>query len=401
MKLLTITLYKLKMMFSDRLFFAAMIIIPLFITVSTGYALRYEKLNAVTIAVVDEDSSGYSQTLVDRLMKKEGFNVASTTRSKAYEMIKNNKVEAAFIIKKGFEEKIISGESKEVIDAVKSPASTSAGFIGEVIAGEVMRFRAENIAADWVAKQYRKLNKPVSDELLQEVIRYTDEQWEPRPLMTVDYREMEGDTPKEVERVSMPAATATSAGIIVVFIMLFVLFSSGWLIEERRNGTLKRLVSGPSALGFSFLGSILALMISGMLQILLFTLVDKLAFSVDLFPGGWSYLVFFAYLTAVISISMFLSSILKTPAQLQAGAPVFALLTGFAGGCFWNFIEMPGQIRSISMLTPQGWALEGINRLLVDPSNVLSITTPVLVLFSLSFVLLPVSYCVIKKSVRS
>jgi len=399
MKLLIITGYKLKMMLSDRLFFAAMVIIPLLITIASGYALRYEKSNVIPIAIVDEDNSGYSRTLVDRLAEKEGFKIESATGEKALEMLKGSKVEEVFIIKKGFEGKIVNGENQGIIDLIKSPSSFSADFVSEVVAGEVIRFITGNMAADWVVGQYEKNGKPVSDTLADEVISYTDMQWDPKPLMTINYQEMEGGAAKEVQRVYIPAATATSAGIIVVFIMFFVLFSSGWLIEERRNGTLKRLISGPDALIYSFFGNIFALIISGMLQVALFSVIDKLLFDVDIFTGILSYLVFFAYLLSVISISLFLSSILKTPAQLQAGAPVFVLLTGFAGGCFWNFVEVSDRLKVLSKLTPQGWALEGINRLLLYPGSLSVIALPVTVLLGISLILIPLSYIIIEKQV--
>ena len=401
MKLFIITYYKLKMMLSDRLFFAAMVIIPIFITIATGYALRYEKMNVIPVAIVDEDGTNYSRTLIERLQKKEGLRIEPVERIKAMEMLKDNKVESVFIIKEGFEGKISDGDNEGIIETVKSPSSFSTEFISEVVAGEVMRFISGNMAADWVEKEYKRLKKPIGHILRNEVMMDVDSQWEPKPLMTVDYKEMEGDSVIEVKRASLPAATATSAGIIVVFMMFYVLFSSGWLIEERRNGTLKRLVSGPDALGYSFAASVCALAVSGIFQAAVFSLIDKLAFGVDLFPGAWSYVVFGAYLLSVISISLFLSSVLKTPAQLQAGAPVFALLTGFAGGCFWNFVEVAKELRLIAMLTPQGWALEGINRLLLDPGDINSILLPAAVLLSISLVLLPLSYVIIQIQVRN
>jgi len=400
MKLFTVTFYKLKMMLRDRLFFASMVLIPLFITVATGYALRYEKLNVIPVAVVDEDGSDYSGTLLERLSGKKGIRIAAVSRKEALKMLEGNEVEEVFVIKKGFEEQIVNGNTKQIIDLVKSPSSYSADFVSEVAAGEVMRFIADNMAVDWVLNRYKRLNKPISKSLADEVFNYTDSQWEPKPLMTVEYRELEGNGLKAVEAASMPAATATSTGIIIVFIMFYVLFSSGWLIEEKMNGTLKRLVSGPGALGYSFGGSILALFLSGMLQVILFSAIDKLVFGVDLFPGMLSYIIFIAYLLSVISICLLLSSLLKTPAQLQAGAPVFALLTGFVGGCFWNFVEMPKNLKQLSLITPQGWALEGINKLVLSPGDISAIFLPTVVLITTTLILLPLSYIIIVGQVR-
>lgn len=104
---------------------------------------------------------------------------------------------------------------------------------------------------------------------------------------------------------------------------------------------------------------------------------------------------------SVIAISLFLSAVLKTPAQLQAGAPVFALLTGFAGGCFWNFVEVPDRIKKISMLTPEGWVLNAINKQLLSPYDVSAVTTSLFVLMGISLILIPASYCIIKNSIRS
>lgn len=400
MKLFTVTYYKLKMMLSDKFLIAAMVIIPLFITITTGYALRHEKLNTIPLAFVDEDGSAYSSLLIQRLKEKEGLQLHLSDRKKAVEMLKSNKVEAVFVIKEGFEERITLRENDGIIEMLKSPASYSSVFIQEVVAGEVIRFTSSQLAADWVARQYSRLKLPSDTKLKDEVISKVDAQWEPEPLMTVNYVELDNGIAKKTDRVYMPAATATSAGIIVVFIMLYVLFSSGWIIEERRNGTLKRLVSGPDALGYSFLGSVISLAISGTLQLLLFGSINKLVFKVDLFPGFWSYVIFGAYLFSVIGISMFLSAILRTPAQLQAGAPVFALLSGFAGGCFWNFVEVSEGLKRLSLFTPQGWALEGINRLLINSGDFGGILLSTAVLLSMALILLPLSYMIIKSSVE-
>lgn len=401
MKLLTITWYKLKMMLGDRLFFTAMVILPLFITIAAGYALRYEKLNIIPVAFVDEDKTASSAQLLERIGAKEGFRVLTADRAAAMAMLEGNKAEQVFIIKAGFEERVKSGDKKELIDIVTSPSSYSASFTSEVVAGEVMRLITGNMAADWVTDEYKKLGKAIDSGFRDEITAYNDSLWEPEPLMTIIYKEQQGKSINTVKSVSLPAATATSTGVIVAFMMFYILFSSGWLVEERTNGTVKRLAAGPRALLASYAGSVLALFIAGAIQILLFSLIDKLAFNVELFPGGFSYPVFLAYLLAVISISLFLSSILKTQAQLQAAAPVLALLTGFAGGCFWNFVEMPERIKLLSMFTPQGWILEGIKRLIADPADFAPVMTPVAVLFAISLILLPLSYIIIKRTVKT
>ena len=136
------------MMLADRLFFTAMIIIPVLITVSAGYALRYEKLNTIPVAVVDEDQSSSSVLLADRLKGREGITLFIVGGEEAEKMLENNEVEQVFVIRQGFGESLKRGESDGIIEMHSSPSSYSAGFTREVVAGEAIRLVMNSMAAN-------------------------------------------------------------------------------------------------------------------------------------------------------------------------------------------------------------------------------------------------------------
>ena len=103
-------------------------------------------------------------------------------------------------------------------------------------------------------------------------------------------------------------------------------------------------------------------------------------------------------LMAVVGGSIYpISSLLKTPAQMQAAAPVFALLTGFSGGCFRDFITITEKLEKLSMNTLQGWALKAVNSLLTDLPDFGGIALPNSVLLFISLILMPISYMIILK----
>jgi ABC-2 type transport system permease protein len=388
------------MMMGDRLFFSAMVIIPLLITVVAGYALKYEKLDVIAVAAVDEDNSGYSGLLLERLSGKEGIGLYITEHKSALELLERGKAEQVFIIKKGFEDAVKRGESKGLLELLSAPSSYSADFTREIVSGETIRLVTDNMAANSVEAQYGKLDIKQSGSFRNEVLAYTEALWEPEPLMTIDYKELRSGVVTKSEQQALPVSSASSAGLVTAFIMFYMLFGSNWLIEERMNGTIKRFGAGTGALAVSFWGGALALFAAGALQILLFSVVQKVFFGVALFSGPFSYLVLVAYLFAVTSTSMFLSSVLKTQAQLQAGAPVLALFTGFIGGCFWNFVAMPGKLAKLALLTPQGWALNGINSLLANSSDAAGAIIPILVLFFTALILMPSSYIIINMQLK-
>jgi len=394
-KLLNVTYYKFKMMMADRLFFASMIVIPLVIMLAAGYSLKHEKFSVIPVAVVDEDNTETSRLLIIRLSQKEGIGIFEVSREEGMEMIENGEAEQLFVINKGFEESIKKGDSRGLIDVVSSPSSYSEAFTREVVAGEALRLVTAEMAANTVEEHYRELGIKTDETFREEVTDYLDSLWEPEPLMTMEYRELKGNVVTEEEQKRLPVAQAASTGLIVAFIMFYMLFGSGWLLEERMNGTIMRLQSAKGALGISFGASILSLLAAGALQVFMFSAVLRIFFGITIFSGVNTVLVLLAYLLSVIGISLFLSSVLGTMAQLQAAAPVIALFTGFVGGCFWNFIEVPEEMRRLALLTPQGWALSGINAILADPANKLAALEPIGVLLLMALILLPLSYIIV------
>jgi hypothetical protein len=163
---------------------------------------------------------------------------------------------------------------------------------------------------------------------------------------------------------------------------------------------LKNLYVKVNALLLTYGANIISMFISGMLQIFIFACTIKLVFGVVLFTGILSYMVMAAYLLSVISISMLMSSVFRTSAQLQSAAPAFALITGFLGGCFWNFVNIPENMKALAALTPQGWALSAINRLIANPDAALGIQLELMVLLIIPLILLPLSYIIIRTGMR-
>lgn len=63
-------------------------------------------------------------------------------------------------------------------------------------------------------------------------------------------------------------------GGLLMFIMFFLMFGSGWIIEERENGTLKRLKTVKNGFVISFWASFFCLVISGVFQAAIFILIN-------------------------------------------------------------------------------------------------------------------------------
>ncbi|NMB96102.1 MAG: ABC transporter permease [Clostridiaceae bacterium] len=378
-KIITVFKYKLKILMSDKNFMLAMTIIPLILTIITGYALKFENENKIPVAICDLDGSDYSNVVIEMISNKDGFEVIITGEETALKMVKDYKVEAAYIIKEGFKEKLLEGNTNGIIEQISSPSSIASNMIGEIIGGEISRIILNITAADWVVSEYDKLkadNRIKSayeaidiNTLWQEAWDYTNSLWDSGPAMTIDYVETEksGNINNEsnTSDFSSGADSISSAafGMLTAFIMFLIMFNSSWLVEEKENGTLKRIISGPGAISALFTGNVLSLVFIGFMQIILFSLISTIIFRVNLFAQVENICIIIIYLFSVIALSLFISSFLKTRMQLQAGAPLFSIITGFIGGCFWNLPQMGGFVKTISLFTPQGLTLDLFNEL--------------------------------------
>ncbi len=93
----------------------------------------------VPIGWIDEDHTEFSQRLLKNV---EALNVVWVTFGDRDTLIANlqtGRLEGVFVIKKGFEETIKSGEYEGTLQLLRSPYSTAAGVISESVGGEALR----------------------------------------------------------------------------------------------------------------------------------------------------------------------------------------------------------------------------------------------------------------------
>ncbi len=394
--------FRLKLMLTDKALLAAILAAPLLLTLLLGGMQGYNKPKLIPVAVADQDKSDFSRLVIERLAAKEGLKVISSDEASARNMVQNYAAEAAFIIKKGFEAGILAGNADSSITIVKSPQSLAYGLIQDTLAGEVARISANTSAANWVSREFREYGLSIpgmSGDIWDSAWKYADSLWEPEPLLRLEYKEIQGSAVEEVKPVSLLQTVST--GMLLVFILLLAMFNSSWLIEEKSNSTLKRLIMVPGLLGKSFGANFVAVFLAACGQTALFEICTRLLFGPAPEPFGPKYLVISAYVFGAASFGMLLSAWARSLAQLQAAAAPLVLFTSFIGGCFWGFLDPPPLLRLLSLFTPQGWALHSLLGILAGTSSLREEMATAAVLVSTGIISLAVAYLGVGRSVRA
>lgn len=216
-----------------------------------------------------------------------------------------------------------------------------------------------------------------------------------------------GDGPPgaaEVERLAMLAAEASSepppivveqASTVVAQIdsrtyyaasmaIFFLFFTAQYgplsLLNERRQGTLARLVAAPIRPWAIVLGKSLGSFILGLAATAVLVVASTLVLGArwgD--PIGVALLVLGA-VVAASGITALVTTLARTEQQADGLNSIVAVSLGVLGGTFIPSFAAPEILSQLSLVTPHAWFLDGLNELAVPGSGIGAVLLPVGVL---------------------
>jgi ABC-2 type transport system permease protein len=164
---------------------------------------------------------------------------------------------------------------------------------------------------------------------------------------------------RDVAQGQMFAASMIGAGIISTsFVGLGVS-----VVADREDGTLKRLRGTPMPLASYFIGKIVLVFVSSLVEAALLLVVAMLRFDVELpstaekwFTFGW------VFVLGVISCSLIgvaLSSIAKSTRNAAGVLNLPYIVLQFLSGVFISTAALPESLRTVGSLFPLKWVCQG------------------------------------------
>lgn len=291
-----------------------------------------KKKNVFTlpITIIDLDQTSYSNLIIDRVAKKSTISIKNLSIEESFKQVSTGKLEAIYILQEGFMDQILKGNINEIIEIVKSPVSLSAEIIGELFSAEVMRLSSNVSAANDVARKYQAADK---DSLWKEAWELTDANWEPTPLITIDYHSTNQNLPKEgINTEIIQIKKNTSQILILTLLMFSILIATSSLLNEKNNGTLKRIKTSSTSLIIYILSVILSIVILHALGLLSITLLARPApIQLTDFLRHFVLYIIYMFWAAGLGVTIVLFS--KKMQHLLIIIPMIALLNGLL---LWN-----------------------------------------------------------------
>ncbi len=333
----------------DRSAIMIAVVVPFALAAIFSVTLSAVSDESVTFsyALVDEDRGELGRVFGDQVLgdlEREGL-VRLTRVDSVEEGRRLADVGAAttFVVPAGFTEAVAAGGAAEIRvigNADARIASQVARSIAEAFAGELDAVR---IAVATVLAEGSGDADPVA----------------------LARRAADVPSPVSVEDVSaarkeLETETFYAAGMAVFFLFFTVQFGISSLLDERREGTLSRLVAAPITRVSILAGKLLTSYALGVAAMAVLVVASSLLLGAQWgSPPGVALLVLAGVLAAT-GVMALVATVARTPEQAGYAGSVVALVLGMLGGSFFPVSQAGGAISTLSLLTPHAWFLRGL-----------------------------------------
>jgi ABC-2 type transport system permease protein len=250
----------------------------------------------------------------------------------------SGEVAATFVLPPGLSDAVHGGQAPPPIRVLGNVDST----IGAQVADSIAASFASRIGAIRLASE--ALHRPPPDSFASSA----------PPIALADL---------STKSRQLDVGTFYAAGMAVFFLFFTVQFGVSSLLEERRDGTLARMLVAPIPRGGVLAGKFLTSLALGVASMT--TLALATHFLLDAHwgsPVGVAALIVAGVLAATAVMAL-VATFARTPDQAGTWQAMVALVLGMLGGTFFPVAQAGGLLAGLSLATPQAWFLRGIENL--------------------------------------
>ena len=166
--------------------------------------------------------------------------------------------------------------------------------------------------------------------------------------------------------------------------MVFLFFGIGLgarsVLAERQEGTLARLQAAPVPFSQILAGKLLAMVALSLTSVLVVWATTTLLLGATWGDPGGVLVLTLAVVVAMGAIALLVTVIARTEAQADAATAGIGFALALLGGNFFPPGSLPSFMERLSLLTPNGWGLQGYGALAIDDKGIDAVWTPVLAL---------------------
>jgi len=327
------------------------IVLAIIISVAAAVLAQEKTQTGLLVAVISEDKGEFAQKLTEYLTEYDSFSIREMSYDDALRLLRQDRLEAAVIIRSNFSEKVAKGEFKNTLELLTSPSSQAPATISEPVINSVMMLWMEELST--ITTRDYLLAHGKTYEAADEAEQRADikKLWESGSMVKIVRTDIDGSPQDSAS--SGPYETCVKwYGVMCMF---YLVVGASWVLDINKKTLRVRIRQmGVSRWKVIVVNSLapLVICISGYFiagcACAVVTGADPCKLAVYFIPMS-------LYLFGLLGVTLFTASLLRNVLSLMFIAPILTFLNGVLSGLL---IEMPGWayvLKWISGALPGRW----------------------------------------------
>jgi len=354
----------IKLFFTDKksvilTFLLPIILISLFAFAFGGIG-GTSKAEPIALLYVDADLSTTSQKLIASLDSLDGLTlIASTLEESQMEVTKGN-FAGALLFQKGLEDSIELGNELPIELIYDQAREMEIGMLQPVLISSLMTNTSKQTISknieNYLAENFTDVDAEVKNKILNDANGDSNNSFEMNNSIKMTSI-VGADNDSQETNLGLIQAVAGTA----ILMLLFSVAGLGTsILEEKENGTLKRLLYAPTNSSTILYAKMFFTFLIAILQLTVMFLFSYFVFHLDLtlnIPA--LILMILATSFAVSSFGIFLAAISKTRQQAQSYSTLIILTMSAIGGSMIPLFIMPAIMKKIAVFSLNYWGIQG------------------------------------------
>ena len=326
---LYIALNEVKLYLQDKGDLAFSLLLPI-VTFALIYgAFGGQTMFETTAYVVDEDEGAYSSIFLEQLEAVKGVDVELITTSQADTKLERSDVLLVLYIPGGFSEALTSGDRAQLVFRQRGNGGQEGQIVASMVRGVAEEMNQEFQVHRQVSDSLQ--GKGIAEDRIEVVVHEFLDKERRQPVVGV-VEETLGGSPDFVNQF-LP-------GIVTMYVLFAIAMAARVIVEERRKGTLERLLTTRLSVGQLFLGKFFASVSRGFVQTLILFGLSYAVFQIFT-PLSllMSLVIALIFTGAASAVGLIIASIARSEDGATWIAVVFSVITFMIGGTFFEIAE--------------------------------------------------------------
>ncbi|MEP6711291.1 MAG: ABC transporter permease [Ferruginibacter sp.] len=347
-----------RQIFRDASIIRIILIMPVIQLLILPWAADYEIKN-ISLAVVDNDHSEYSRTLINKITSSGYFILTdyAGTYNAALQQVEKDKADLVLQIPAHFEKDLVKENGAQLFMALNAINGVKASLGGAYL-GSIIKEYNQQVRLQWI--QFPRFSPETQ-------IQITSSNWY-NPLLNYKYFMVPGI-------------------LVILLTMVGANLAALNIVKEKEIGTIEQINVTPIKKYHFILGKLIPFWMLGLLVLTIGLFISWIFYGI-LPVGSFTTIYIFAavYLLAVLGLGLLVSTYSSTQQQAMLLSFFLMMIFILLGGLYTSIDSMPEWAKWITRFNPVSYFIEVMRMVVLKGSSLGDVKPQLLIVFGFAIV---------------